>query len=382
MWGRKSPESARPERTTWRARSAATRGMGLTDWQLLWHVELPLVLGVILAGIRVATVITVGVATIAAAISASGEFPSGLDRALPGPFDKAVKKAFWTILMFVLVCSCGSKPSSVIVVGSKNFTEQAILGEILAQYLHDQTGLQVERKFNLGGTYVCQAALRAGSIDVYVEYTGTALTAILKQPVEHKAEDAYNKVKELYATRFNLNVMSPLGFNDTDVLVVRGETARQHHIRTISQAARYARHWRPGFSSEFMEGQNGYKGLVKAYRLKFAAPPRIMDPGLLYRALLDQQVDVVAGKSTDAQLEGQDFVVVRDNKHYFSPNQAVPIVRTQILAEHPAVYAALDQLAGKISETEMRHLNYEVVAQHRDVKAAVEEFLHSKQLAP
>ena len=354
----------------------------MTDWLLLWHVELPLSLGVILAGIRVATVITVGAATIAAAIGAGGEFPSGLERALPGSFDEAVKKAFWTILMVLLVCSCGSQPRSVIVVGSKNFTEQVILGEILAQYLHDQTGLQVERRFSLGGTYVCQAALQAGRIDVYVEYTGTALTAILKQPVEHNAEDVYNKVKELYATRFNLNVEPPLGFNDTYVLVVRGETARKHHIRTISQAVRYARHWRPGFGSEFMEREDGYKGLVKTYHLKFAAPPSIMDPGLLYSALLDRQVGVIAGNSTDAQLDAQDFVVLQDNKHYFPPNQAVPIVRTQMLSEHPAVYAALEQLAGKISEAEMRQLNYEVDAQHRDVKAAVEEFLHAKQLAP
>jgi osmoprotectant transport system substrate-binding protein len=293
-----------------------------------------------------------------------------------------MKKALWTILLATTLCSCGPPPRKVLVVGSKNFTEQTILGEMLAQYLHQQTGIPVERRFYLGGTYVCQAALLAGRIDVYVEYTGTALTAILKQPVEHNAEDAYNKVKELYATRFNLNVMPPLGFNDTFVLVVRGETAKKRHLRTISQAVPYARHWRPGFGYEFMEREDGYKGLVKTYRLKFGEPPRIMDLGLLYRALIDKQVDVVAGNSTDAQLEAQDFVVLRDNKHYFPPYQAVPIVRTKTLAEHPAVYAALEQLAGKISDAEMRHLNYEVVAEHRDVKAAVEEFLRAKNLLP
>jgi osmoprotectant transport system substrate-binding protein len=268
------------------------------------------------------------------------------------------------------------------VVGSKNFTEQLVLGEILAQYLNQQTGLQVERRFNLGGTYVCQAALLAGRIDVYVEYTGTALTAILKQPVEHNAAHVYSKVKELYATRFNLNVMPPLGFNDTFVLVVRGETAKKGDIRTISGAVPYARHWRPGFGYEFMEREDGYKGLVKTYRLKFGEPPRIMDLGLLYRALLDQQVDVVAGNSTDAQIEAQDFVVLRDNKHYFPPYEAVPIVRTQTLSEYPAVYAALEQLAGKISDDEMRHLNYEVAAEHRDIGQAVQEFLRAKHLVP
>jgi osmoprotectant transport system substrate-binding protein len=293
-----------------------------------------------------------------------------------------MRKTLWTVLLVLMFCSCGPSRSKTIVVGSKNFTEQLILGEVLAQYLHQQTGLEVERRFNLGGTYICQQALMAGRIDVYVEYTGTALTAILKQPVEHNAEDVYNKVKTLYATRFNLSVTAPLGFNNTYVLVVRGETARKDHIRTISQAVRYARRWRPGFGYEFMERQDGYKGLVKTYGLKFGAPPRIMDLGLFYRALLDRQVDVVAGNSTDAQLEAQDFVVLRDNKHYFPPYQAVPVVRTQTLSEHPVVYAALEQLAGKISGADMRHLNYEVVAEHRDIKAVVEEFLHARNLVP
>jgi osmoprotectant transport system substrate-binding protein len=293
-----------------------------------------------------------------------------------------MKNACWTILLAVILCSCGPQRSSVVVVGSKNFTEQLILGEMLAQYLQQQTGLQVERRFNLGGTYICQQALLAGRIDVYVEYTGTALTAILKQPVEHNAADVYSEVKELYASRFNLSVMPPLGFNDTFVLVVRGETARKGHIRTISGAVRYARHWRPGFGYEFMERQDGYEGLVKTYRLKFGEAPRIMDLGLLYRALLDKQVDVVAGNSTDAQLEAQDFVVLQDNKHYFPPYQAVPIVRTQTLSKYPAVYAALEQLAGKISDDEMRHLNYEVAAEHRDIGQAVQEFLRAKNLVP
>jgi osmoprotectant transport system substrate-binding protein len=270
----------------------------------------------------------------------------------------------------------------VIVVGSKNFTEQVILGEMLAQYLHQQTGLQVERRFYLGGTYICQQALLAGRIDVYAEYTGTALTAILKQPVEHSAESVYKKVKQLYASRFNLAVMPPLGFNDTFVLVVRGETARKDHVQTISEAVPYAVHWRPGFGYEFMERQDGYQGLVKTYGLKFGAPPRIMDLGLLYRALLDKQVDVVAGNSTDAQLEARDFVVLQDDNDYFPPYQAVPVVRRQTLQLHPSVRKALEQLAGRISSAEMRNLNYEVAAQHRAVNEVVREFLRSKHLIP
>lgn len=291
-----------------------------------------------------------------------------------------MKKVLWTLPLVTILCACGPSRREVIVVGSKNFTEQVILGEMLAQYLQKQTGLQVERRFYLGGTYICQQALLAGRIDVYVEYTGTALTAILKQPVEHNAENVYNTVRQLYASRFNLSVTPPLGFEDTFVLVVRGETARNDRIRTISGAVPYARHWRPGFGYEFMEREDGYAGLVKAYGLKFGAPPRIMDLGLLYRALLDRQVDVVAGNSTDAQLEARDFVVLQDNKHYFPPYQAVPIVRTQTLSLHPAVYGALQQLAGKISDADMRQLNYQVTAEHREVGQTVQEFLRGRHL--
>jgi len=293
-----------------------------------------------------------------------------------------MKKAFWKILLVSFLCSCGPPRNKVIVVGAKDFPEQTILGEILAQVLHQKTGLQVERRFYLGGTYICQQALLAGRIDVDAEYAGTALTAILKQPIEHNPENVYRRVKQLYASRFNLAVMPPLGFNDTFVLVVRGETARKDHIQTISQAVPYAVHWRPGFGYEFMERKDGYYGLVKTYGLKFGTPPRLMDLGLIYRALLDHQVDIVAGNSTDSQLEAHNFAVLKDNKHYFPPYQAVPIVRRQTLQQHPAVRTALEQLGGKVSEAAMRHLNYEVVAQHRSVKEVVHEFLRKEHLIP
>ena len=222
----------------------------------------------------------------------------------------------------------------------------------------------------------------AGCIDVYVEYAGTALTAILKQPVEHDAGDAYNKVKKLYAARYHLAVMPPLGFNDTFILVVRGQTARKDHTVTISEAVPYAIHWRPGFGYEFMERQDGYKGLVKSYGLKFGAPPRIMDLGLLYRALMEKQVDVVAGNSTDAQLETGEFVVLRDNKRYFPLYQAVPIVRRETLQEHPEVRKVLDELAGEIPNADMRHMIYEAVVQHRSIKEVARGFLRSHHLIP
>jgi len=293
-----------------------------------------------------------------------------------------MKKTLLIILLALTVAACGPPRKDVIVVGSKNFTEQVILGEMLAQHLARQTGLQVERRFYLGGTYICQQAILAGRLDVYVEYTGTALTAILKQPAEHNPQAVYNKVKAEYASRFHLAVMPSLGFNDTFVLVIRGEDARKDRVETISEAVPDAVHWRPGFGYEFMERPDGYKGLTKTYGLKFGEQPRIMDLGLLYRALFDHQVDLIAANSTDGLLEGHDLAVLKDDKDFFPPYQAVPIVRRQTLALHPAVRKALEELAGKISDAQMRRLNYEVAVEHRDLKRVVREFLRAQRLDP
>lgn len=293
-----------------------------------------------------------------------------------------MKKLLSLSLLVLTAAACGPPRKDVIVVGSKNFTEQAILGEILAQHLEHQTGLQVERRFYLGGTYICQQAILAGRIDVYVEYTGTALTAILKQPAGHAPQAVYNKVKSEYASRFHLDVMPPLGFNDTFVLVIRGQEARKDHIETISQAVPYAAQWRPGFGYEFMERPDGYPGLIKAYGLKFGQAPRIMDLGLLYRALFDHQVDLIAANSTDGLLESHDLTVLKDDKNFFPPYQAVPVVRPQTLAMHPAVRKALEEIAGKISDSQMRQLNYQVAIEHRDLKQVVREFLRAQHLDP
>jgi osmoprotectant transport system substrate-binding protein len=266
------------------------------------------------------------------------------------------------------------------VIGCKNFTEPVVLGEMLAQHLEAKTGLHVERRFFLAGTYISQQALLAGRIDAYVEYTGTALAAVLKQPVESDPGNVYEKVKRQYASRFNVEVMNPLGFNNTFAMVIRGDTARRLNIHRLSEAAPYAAGWRPGFGYEFMERPDGYAGLVGAYHLAFGQPPRIMDLGLLYRALLERQVDLVAGNSTDGLIAARDLAILEDDKHYFPPYQAVPMVRRETLKRHPAVREALNQLGGKISDAEMRRLNYAVDGEHRDVVEVVREFLHSKHL--
>ncbi len=288
--------------------------------------------------------------------------------------------SFIISVLTLLLCSCGPSRENRIVVGSKNFTEQLILGEIIAQQIETQTHLAVERRFYLAGSYICHQAILGGRIDIYPEYTGTALTAILKQKPEGNREAVYQRVKSEYAQRFNLSVGEPFGFNDTFAIEIRGEDARRLGLKTISQAAAYAPQWRAGFGYEFMERPDGYKGLAATYGLRFAAPPRIMDLGLLARALKDKQIDLAAGNTTDGLIPALDLFVLEDDKHYFPPYEAVPIIREQTLAEHPEVKQALNELAGKISDPEMRRLNYEVDGQKRDVKEVVREFLRGKGL--
>jgi len=282
--------------------------------------------------------------------------------------------------LLLLLPGCRSGRERRVVIGSKNFTEQIVLAELLAQVIAARTGLQVERRLNLGGTLICQQALRAGEIDLYVEYTGTALTAVLGESPSSDRAAVYERVKKAYRERFGFEVAEPLGFNNTFAMVVRGEDARHLKLRTISDIAPYAPRWRAGFGYEFMERPDGFRGLVQTYQLRFAETPRIMDLGLIYRALKEKQVDIVAGNSTDGVIAALDLVVLEDDRHYFPPYEAVPVVRRQSLERHPEMRDALHALAGQISEDEMRRLNYAVDGQRKDVPQVVREFLRGRGL--
>jgi osmoprotectant transport system substrate-binding protein len=287
-----------------------------------------------------------------------------------------------SFLLIVLLIACGPSRENRIVVGSKNFTEQLILGELIAQQIENKTHLPVERRFYLAGTFICQQAILAGRIDIYPEYTGTALTAVLKEKPSADRKEIYDVVKTKYEKQFNLEVGAPFGFNDTFAIEIRGEDARRLGLKTISQAAPYTPNWHAGFGYEFMERPDGYKGLAATYNLRFADNPRIMDLGLLTRALKDKQVDLIAGNTTDGLILALDLFVLEDDKHYFPPYEAVPIIRQETLAHHPELKPALDELAGKISDAEMRQLNYAVDGQHQDVKQVVREFLQNKAPSP
>jgi osmoprotectant transport system permease protein len=389
----------------------AGAAMGMTARQLFTLVELPLALPSIVSGIRVATVVGIGAATIAAAIGAgglgeyifrglsmvdpvvilAGAVPAAVlaiaADALLGWLASAVsyrrsastrRRAVAIAGAAVLACLVGAAVSAaggrnVIVVGSKNFSEQLVLGEIVSQAL-ERHGLAVERRLELGGTAICDRALQSADIDVYVEYTGTALTAIFHRPVSHDRATVAREVREDYA-RTGRTTLEPLGFNNTFAILVRGDDARRLGLKAIGDLARVQDRYRPGFGYEFLERADGYRGLVNTYGLRFREQPRVMDLALMYRALAGGQVDVVAGDATNGLIAALNLVTLDDDRHYFPPYDAVPVVNTRVLLERPAIAGALRDLAGRISDDTMRRLNYEVDVRHRDVAAVAREFI-------
>lgn len=287
---------------------------------------------------------------------------------------------FLDLTFFALACRKPSAPH--LTIGSKFFTEQVILAELLAQHIETRTGIPVVRKTNLGGTLLVQKALLAGDLDLYVEYTGTALTAVLNESPAPNDDSAkiYDRVKHQYAERFHLDVTEPLGFANSFAMVVRQTDANQLHLRSMSDLISVAPKWRVGVGYEFLERPDGFRGWSDRYHLHFAASPNVMDLGLLYRALVDRQVDIVAGNSTDGLIDTLHLVPLDDDRHYFPPYDAVPIVRHDALEKFPQLRAVLSDFAGKISAEDMRHLNAQVDGEQRDAAAVVRAFRTAKNL--
>jgi len=292
----------------------------------------------------------------------------------------AVAHLLLVSVVAMLLGSCGPPHPDHPVIGAKNFTEQVVLGELLAQHIEAKTGMKVERRFYLAGSYICNQALISGRIDAYVEYTGTALTAILKQPVNRDPEAVLKTVRDLYQQRYQIAVTGPLGFENTFAMIIRGEDAARLHLETLSQSAQYTPQWRLGVGYEFQERPDGLRGLSAAYDLHFKEPPATMDLGLLYRALNSHQVDMIAGNSTDGPIAAFGMKVLADDKHYFPPYQAVPLVRDAALRRWPAMRGALNDLQDKVTADDMRAMNEAVDGEHRDPAVVVREFRQKKGL--
>lgn len=274
----------------------------------------------------------------------------------------------------LLLAGCDSHGRRV-TVGTKNFTEQLVLGELLAQLLESHISPPVERRFYLAGTYICHQAILAGRIDAYIEYTGTALAAILKQPIRSDSNTVFDTVRREYHDRFNLAVLPSLGFNNSFALAMRGDDAKRNGIAKLSDLAAHAPTMRIGVGYEFLERRDGFPGLAETYQLHFSAPPSVMDLGLLYRALQAKQVDVVAGSNTDGMIAALGLVVLDDDRSYFPPYDAVPIVRPQALRDVAGMQAALDQFSGRITTDDMRRMNYAIDGKKQDVSDVARNFL-------
>ena len=397
----------------------AAVAMGMTDGQVLRQVELPLAMGVIVTGVRVATVIAVGVTTIAAAVGAGGlgvyifrglrQYDNNLllagalsaallalaadsllglaERRLTVTADHKparprlrklapVAAAVIIVVIGVLLLRGGSSNTDKVRIGSKDFTESVLLAEIVAQML-EARGIAVERRYELGGN-LPHEALTSGTLDLYPEYTGTSYTSILHHKPITDPRAVYAQVKQEYADKFDVEVSPPLGFENTFAILVRGADARQLKLKTISDAVPQTSKWRAGFGQDFMSREDGYPGFSKAYGLNFAEV-REMDLSLTYIALSSRQVDLIAGNSTEGRIATLDLFQLADNRHYFPPYEGIYLVRQDTLARVPALQEVLAKLANAITTEDMRRLNYEIDGNRRDPKEVIREWIGGRK---
>lgn len=414
----------------------AARGIGMTEWQQMKLIRIPLAIHVIMAGIRTAAVVGVGIATLVAFIGAGGlgefinrglalsntrliflgaipaaimallvDFLLGIVEKVFDPkqnrrrsprFRLALKLSILLIPGVLLIPlfynffpqgahktglennTAGAR-NSVVRIASKNFTEQLILGEMMAQMIEAQTDLTVDRRFGLGGTVICHEALIRGEIDLYAEYTGTGLTAILKLPILNDPGEVYRRVSREYREKFNLVWLRSFGFNNTYTITVRREEALRRGWRVISDLGPPAPELAAGFSGEFLERPDGYPGFQKAYLFKFGEV-RDLDPSLIYQALANGAVDVIDGYSTDGRIPAYHLVSLADDKKFFPPYFAAPVIRQSVLEANPGLRDALAPLGELIDDETMRKLNYEVNGNKREIRKLVAEFLRDRKI--
>jgi osmoprotectant transport system permease protein len=414
----------------------AARGVGMTAAQQLRLVELPLALPVIVAGVRTAAVVGVGIATLSAFIGAGGlgQFInrglalSNTDLILLGAIpsallalavDGAIAAFQWGIetrrrardtARIWAARAAVALPAAILVVGAiafwsatgggsarispqaaqgtgggtlrigaKNFTENLLLAEMIAELIEARTDLTVERRYGLGGTMIAHNALREGAIDLYVEYTGTALTTILRAPSMSDPEAVYDKVRAAYADNFDLVWLKPFRINNAYALAVRRSLARAHGWTRISDLSREAPGLRVGFTPEFSERPDGYPGLAKAYDLRFG---RVYDleAALMYRALAEGEVDAISAYATDGRIEALELVLLTDDKRFFPPYFAVPVMRQDALTRHPEVRTSIAPLADVLDEKTMRALNWAVDGEKKSPRVVAAQFLQEKGL--
>ncbi|GAA0739398.1 glycine betaine ABC transporter substrate-binding protein [Clostridium oceanicum] len=410
----------------------AARGMGMTNNQILRIVQLPLSLPIIMAGIRISAVTAIGLMTIAAFIGAgglgylvftgvqtvdnnmilAGAIPAcilallmdfiigkiensvtpagitttnlkGIKRKKHTLFNpsKAPKIISAILIIAIIIGTIGYfiTKKDKIVIGSKNYNEQLILGNMLAELIENNTNLKVEKKLNLGGTSVAFTALKSGELDMYPEYTGTALISIMKKPIINNPSKVYNVVKDYYNKNFNISWLKPLGFNNTYTLAITQSTAKKYNLKTISDLSKVSSNLNLGCNMEFTGRKDGLKGLESVYNTKFNKVKAI-DGGLRYTSLKNKKTDVADAFSTEGLLKAFNLKVLKDDKHIFPPYYPAPIIRNETLKKHPELKPLINKLSGKISEKEMRNMNYKVDKLGKSPENVASQFLKSKNL--
>ncbi len=402
----------------------AARGLGFTGWQTLWHVELPLALPVLIGGIRTACAISVGIATLAAFIGAGGlgdfilqgiavnDIRLVLLGAIPAALlailldiiisqieklytkrriSKTIKRFIFMLLILVLLL-CGfsffmivwsginhERKKNTVVIATKNFTEQYILGEMMAQMIEAHTHLKVIRKFNLGATKLVQAALLRGDVDMYPEYTGTALLTVLHHRPIHNEQQVFNYVKQQYQKKFHLDWIDPFGFENSESLATTQDFALRYHLTTISDLIPIENLLIIGVPQEFRERADGYPGLKKYYDLHFHQVVS-MDPNLMYQALINHHVNLILAFTTDGRIASYHLKILKDDKHFFPPYFAAIVIRQQIIQQYPALLKALAPLKNSLDNATMQRLNYLVTEKHQSPFSVARRFLLNKKL--
>ncbi|MDQ0197793.1 ABC transporter permease/substrate-binding protein [Neobacillus ginsengisoli] len=406
----------------------AAKGIGLTKSQTMRKVQLPLAFPMIMAGIRISAVTAVGLMTIAAFVGAGGlgylvfsgvqtvdnnmilagaipacilalviDFVVGKlessfsyatkHQSAKGAAGSVKKTRRWMIGLSCMILAAGgaftiyskANAEDKIIIGSRNFSEQLILGNILADLIENKTNIKVERKLNLGGTQVTFSALNKGDIDMYVEYTGTGLVDILKKSPQSDPEQVYDTVQKEFNNKYKIQLLKPLGFNNTYALAVRQDTAKQYHLNTITDLAKVSSGLIIGPTIEFPNRADGLIGLTKTYNINFK-DVKAVDGGLRYTALNNHKSDVIDAFSTDGLLKAFHLRVLKDDKHFFPPYYAVPIIKKETLKKHPELKTIINSLSGKLTDEKMRDLNYKVDSLKQSPAKVAKEFLETEGL--
>lgn len=284
------------------------------------------------------------------------------------------------LLLLPSVVLIGCSSSNTVTVGSKDYSENIVLGEIFAQLIEAKTDLKVIRKLNMGGTFVNFEAIKNGQIDLYPEYTGTALTAQLKMDVITDADETYRTVSEEFDKQFNIKWLKPLGFNNTYTLAVTNEIFETYRIETFSDLAAISENLVFGAEHEFFDRQDGFDGLVKTYGMKFKGEPKKMNVSLKYQAMGSGDIDVTDAFATDGQIKQYNLKVLKDDKNFFPPYYAAPIIRKEVLEKYPELEQILNSLEGLIDDETMMEMNYKIDVDNQDIKKVAEDFLREKGL--